>query len=138
MQGSLAAMHFSNYNDDLLATMQAFSTEHLYRAADLESLSALADGDNFKWHFLSELYRVLGLHHDYSVDTHPHTIYQNQVIQRCLSTQASLGYSGASMRPSLSASVAQTTLDLRYVASGLLYAGRSRPGTEGELKNQGT
>ncbi len=137
MQGSLAAMTFPCYSDDLLATMQAFTSQHLYNSAAVGPLPAVADSDTFKWQFLSEMYRVLGLQYDYSVDAHPQQIIQNNVIQRCLATQASLGHAGAITRPSLPAIVARTTLELRYVAYCFIYSLRSKPGSDGELKNPG-
>ena len=137
MQGSLAALTFPFYSDDLQTTMQAFASQHLYSGAALGPLSALGDSDTFKWHFLTEMYRVLGLQYDYSVDTHPQQIIQNSIIQRCLSTQASLGRAGESQRPSLSAVVAHTTLELRYIGYCLIYVTRGKQGSDGELKNPG-
>ena len=137
MQGSLAAMTNPSHSDDLLATIQAFANQHLYIDALAGSLPALADSDTFKSHFLSEMYRVLGLQYDYSVDSHPQQIIQNTLIQKCLSIQASVGLAGISKRPSLPSIVAQTTLELRHVAYTYLLATRSKPGTDSELKNPG-
>ena len=137
MQASLTAMNFSFYHciDDLLAMMQSFFNRRLYSRAVLEALPAGAENDAFKWFFLSEMYRVLGLQFDY--DTHPQQILQSNTIQRCLSTQASLGYAGASRRPSLSAIVAQTTLDLRYVAYAYLAATKSKGGSDSDAYKPG-
>jgi hypothetical protein len=137
MQGSLAAMNFPSYSDDLVATMQQFSHQHLYKGSDLAASPKLVEIDAFKSHFLSEVYRVLGLQYDYSVDVHPQQIIQNQVIQKCLATQASLGYAGRISRPSLSSVVAQATLDLRHAAYSHIYVSRAKPGADGELKNPG-
>ena len=137
MQGSLAAMTNPSHSDDLLATMQAFANQHLYLDALAGSLPALADGDMFKSHYLSEMYRVLGLQYDYSVDPHPQQIIQNTLIQKCLSIQTSLGLAGISKRPSLPSIVAQTTLELRHAAYTYLLATRNKPGTDSELKNPG-
>jgi len=137
MQGSLAAMNMPSYNDDLVATMQQFSHQHLYKGVDLATSPRLVEIDVFKSHFLSEVYRVLGLQYDYSVDVHPQQIIQNQMIQKCLATQVSLGYAGRSVRPSLSSVVAQTTLDLRHAAYSHMYVSRAKPGSESELKNPG-
>ena len=137
MQASLTAMNSSFYHciDDLLAVLQAFVSRRMYSSAILEALPASADSDAFKWYFLSEMYRVLGLQFDY--DTHPQQILQNNLIQRCLSTQASLGYAGASMRPSLSAIVAQTILDLRYVAYAYLAATKAKVGPDTDANKPG-
>ncbi len=137
MQGSLAAMNLPSYNDDLVATMQQFSNQHLYEGVDLANSPRLAEISVFKSHFLSEVYRVLGLQYDYSVDNHPQQIIQNQVIQKCLATQVSLGYAGRSGRPSLSSVVAQATLDLRHAAYSHMYVSRAKLGSDGELKNPG-
>lgn len=137
MQGSLAAMNLPSYNDDLVATMQQFSHQHLYEGMDPATSPMLAEVDLFKSHFLSEVYRVLGLQYDYSVDAHPQQIIQNQVMQKCLATQASLGYAGRSGHPSLPSIVAQATLDLRHAAYSHMYASRAKPGSDGELKNPG-
>lgn len=137
MHGSLAAMTFPSYNDDILATMQGFANQHLYVGTALESLPAVGDNSTFSWHFLSEMYRVLGLQYDYSVDTTPPQIIHNVMLQRCLSTQAALGYAGANTRSSLPAAVAQTTLDLKYVAYAFIYSIKSKQGPDDELKNPG-
>lgn len=137
MQGSLAAMNLPGYNDDLIATMQQFSQQHLYKGVDIATSPRLAEIDVFKSHFLSEVYRVLGLQYDYSVDAHPQQIIQNQVIQKCLATQTSLGYAGRSNRPSLSAVVAQVTLDIRHAAYSYMCVKMAKPGSDGDLKNPG-
>lgn len=137
MQGSLAAMSVPSYSDDLIATMQQFSNRHLYDGQDLAIPAVLAETGEFKSHFLSEVYRVLGLQHDYSVDPHPQQIIQNQVIQKCLGTQASLGFAGMRGRTSLSSVVAQLTLDLRHTAFSYLFVSKGKMTPDGELKNPG-
>lgn len=137
MQGSLAALSSVSYNDDLLATLKLFESQHLTAGSDLVILPALSDRDTFTFRFLSETYRILGLHYDYSIDSQPQHIVSNQILQRCLNTQASLAYRGASIRPSLSGSVAQIILDLRYVAFVLVCIARSKPGSDADLKNPG-
>ena len=137
MQGSLAAMNFPFYSDDLLATMQTFFEQDLLSNSFLGQLPVAANNELFKSKFLSEMYRVLGLQYDYSIDANPQQIMQNHIIQRCLSTQASLGYAGAKTHASLPALVAQTMLDLRYVAYPLMHLIRSKPGADSELKNPG-
>ena len=138
MQGSLATMNSQSYNDDLLATMQTFASQHLYASAALEPLPVMGDHNMFNWNFLSEMYRVLGLQCDYSINTGLQHIISNGPIHRCLSTQAALGYAGSATRPSLSSIVAQTTLNLRYVALAFVLSKKTKPGTDDdELKNPG-
>ena len=128
MQNSLASMASPIYSDDLLSTMQAFESQHLYKAVTLVPPPSEADSDTFKWRFLSEMYRVLGLHVDYSIDAHPQQIINNGAMQRCMGIQASLGWEGASLRPSLPALVAQTALELKHSAYAVMALMRLKPG----------
>ncbi|KAL6717958.1 Mediator of RNA polymerase II transcription subunit 16 [Lecanora helva] len=128
-------MAVPSYSDDLLATMQAFATQHLYLDGVAGSLPALAHNETFKWHYLSEMFRVLGLQYDYSIDPQPQQIFQNNLIQKCLSTQASISATKVDKRLSIPALVAQTTLELRHVAYAYILASKGKPGSDSELKN---
>ena len=126
LQGSLAILNPITYSDDLLATLETFTSQHLFQ----ETLQG-NPAESFKWRFLSEVYRLLGLQYDYSLNAQDNSLLKAAVIQRCLSLQASLGFNGTrNVPPSLSSQVAQSILDLRFVAYALMMAKKSR--TEGK------
>ena len=129
LQGSLAILNPITYSDDLLATLETFTTHHLFQ----DTLQC-NPAESFKWRFLSEVYRLLGLQYDYSLNAQDNSLLKAAVIQRCLSLQASLGFNGTrNVPPSLSSQVAQCILDLRFIAYALMMAKKSR--TEGKPRS---
>ncbi len=107
---------FLGHVDDLLATMQAFLAQLLSGSVPLDPFSTLADPEQFSSRFLSELYLVLSFSIDYATEAHPSQAIQNNTIWRFISTQAALGYAGNEKPTILSAIVARTMLNTRYVA----------------------
>ena len=91
--------------------MQNFLGERMSEVVDSKSTS-----NNIKASVLSEIYRVLGIIVDFSVDPQLDQLFKNSTIQRCLSMQASLGYHGESKPRSLPSKVAWTILKLRITA----------------------
>ena len=129
LQGSLAVLNLGTCSDDLLATLNTFTSQHVFQDTDLGN-----SADMFKWRFLSEVYRLLGLQYDYSVNANYETLVRNTLIQRCLSLQASLGFHGTrNVPPTLPSQVAQTILDLRFVAYAIMMTESMKPTSEGEL-----
>lgn len=122
-------------SDDCLAAMQAFSNQFLEHRP--QPGLTLAGSTNFSSHFLSEFCRILAFPIDYSPDAQQSSLISNQYIQRLLSAQAALGFSGESSPPSLPARVAHTIMNQRYIATSLYTFLRPKSPTENELKNPG-
>ncbi|KAG7006694.1 hypothetical protein G7Y79_00013g034660 [Physcia stellaris] len=115
------ALHFStacsshgNYQDDLIAVIQLFSKQH-------------PDG-NTQRDFLSEIYRVLEVRLDHSLESHPDYLFKSPMVQRCLGMQLSLGSSGERHPRPLPAKIAQAFLDVRSVTLILTYTLKSIAG----------
>lgn len=135
MQSSIASTSHGNHHDDLLALMQLFSKQHEMQQVQLGSMLISNIGKNF----LSEIYRVLGINVDYALNPNP-DILRNQMIQRCLSMQGSLGYEGEQKHGSLPAKIAWTILNLRFISLSFAFAFKKpagAPGAEPETKRPG-
>ncbi|KAL9116271.1 MAG: hypothetical protein Q9187_007206, partial [Circinaria calcarea] len=89
MQSSLACMS-SNNNDDLLMALQAFLRQMESGNSHLDQNIPLI----VEQKFLYELYRALGVNLDQAFDTQPDKILRHQMIQKCFSIQAALGFKG--------------------------------------------
>lgn len=141
MQSSVASLNNLN-NEDIVAALQAFSNQYLLDQVQAGHPPTLLVPDTFKSHFLSELYRTIGVHVDYSIDPQLQKVLQSNhglTLQRCLSVQAALGYAGGSHRPSLSAILAWTILNVRSIV--MVYMGfisSRKPGVENELSKPET
>ncbi|KAI9801030.1 MAG: hypothetical protein M1825_003565 [Sarcosagium campestre] len=89
--------------------------------------------------FINETYRALGLSVDHSIELHRDQLYRNINLQRCLSMQDSLGFSGQGSQRSLAAKVAWLTLDLRLVALKFAYTfNQSGSKSNGQSQNDFT
>ena len=140
MQSSVASLNNLN-NEDIVAALQAFSNQYLHGQAQAGHPPTLYNPDTFKSHFMSELYRTIGVRVDYSIDPQLQQLLQSNqgiTLQRCLSVQAALGYAGGSHRPSLSATLAWTILNIRSVVMVFMGTISKRPGVENELGKPGT
>ena len=106
--------HHNNI-DDVLATIQQILTP------------------DFEAEFLSEIVRALSLSVDHSADPQHEKLFRNPVLQRCLSTQNSLGYKGDHAHRSLTAKIAWSTLHLRLVALTFAFTFNTgaKPGASG-------
>lgn len=136
LQFSIACTSHGNYNDDLLAMMQLFVHQHSNELAR-QGLTKTSVEETF----LIEIYRVLGVHVDHSVDPQLDQLFKNQMIQRCLSMQLSLGYQGESKHRSLPAKVAWTILNIRFAALIFAWAFKrpvGAPGPESDPKTTGS
>ena len=120
LQFSIACTSYGNHHDDLLAVMQLFSNQH-------SNISARSAQGSIEGVFLSEIYRVLGVNVDHSGDPQPEQLFRNQMIQRCLSMQLSLGYQGETKHRSLSAKIAWTILNLRFASLIFAFAFKKPP-----------
>ena len=140
MQSSVASLNNLN-NEDLVAALQAFSNQYLHAQAQAgDDPTTLFHPDCFKSHFLSELYRTIGVRVDYSIDPQLQQLLssnQGLTLQRCLSVQAALGYAGGSHRPSLSAVLAWVILNIRSVVIVSVGTMTRKPGVENELAKPG-
>lgn len=134
LQFSIACTSHGNHTDDLLAVMQSFLKQ---RSNDWTEQGPLLW--NLEENFLSGIFRVLGVNIDHSVDPQPEQLFRSTLIQRCLSMQTSLGYSGERKHRSLSAKVAWTILNLRYTSLVLAYSFRKPnvPGADSDIKKPG-
>ena len=139
MQSSVASLNNLN-NEDLVAALQAFSNQYLHAQVQAADPPTLFHPDSFKSHFLSELYRTIGVRVDYSIDPQLQQLLssnQGLTLQRCLSVQAALGYAGGSHRPSLSAVLAWVILNIRSVVMVSVGTMSRKPGGENELAKPG-
>ncbi|CAF9909793.1 mediator complex subunit [Imshaugia aleurites] len=135
MQSSVASLNNLN-NDDLVAALQAFSTQYLHGQTQTGHPRTLFSPDAFKSHFLSELYRTIGVRVDYSIDPQLQQLLQSNqgiILQRCLSIQAALGFAGECHRPSLSAILAWTILNIRSAVMVFMGIISRKPGVENEM-----
>lgn len=94
---------------------------------------------NFEENFLVDIYRVLGVNIDHTAEAQPDQLFRNAVIQRCLSMQMSLGYSGEMQHRSCSSKVALTVLHLRFTSLILAFSFKKPqvPGGESEFRKPG-
>ena len=139
MQSSVASLNNLN-NEDVIAALQTFSNQHLHSPVQVGDPPTLFNPDTFKTHFLSELYRTVGVRVDYSIDPQLQQLLssnQGLTLQRCLSVQAALTYAGGCDRPSLSASLAWTILNIRSVVIVSVGTMSRKPGVENELSKPG-
>jgi hypothetical protein len=135
LQYSIACFSHGSHHDDLLAIMQLFLIQH----SSLCSQYGLTQS-SVERTFLVEVYRVLGVNIDHSIDAQAEQLFRNQMIQRCLSMQLSLSYQGEGKHRSLPAKVAWTFLNLRYTSLMFAWALKkpsSGPGADNEAKNPG-
>lgn len=142
MQSSVASLNNLN-NEDIVAALQAFSNQYLHDQAQAQTghPPTLFNPNTFKLHFLSELYRTIGVQVDYSIDPQMQQLLQSNqglTLQRCLSVQAALGYAGGSHRPSPSAILAWTFLNIRSVVMVFMGTISRKQGVENELGKPGT
>ncbi|KAL8694350.1 MAG: hypothetical protein Q9218_000987 [Villophora microphyllina] len=77
--------------------------------------------------FLSNMNRVVSLDVDYSGDKRTEIYLRNNLYQKTLSMQLSLGYWGEQQRQSLSSKVASAILQLRWAALTFAFGLRSSP-----------
>lgn len=139
MQSSVASLNNLN-NEDLVAALQAFSNQYLHSQVQAGDAPTFFNPNDFKSHFLSELYRTIGVRVDYSIDPQLQQLLQSTqglTLQRCLSVQAALGYAGGSHRPSLSAILAWTILNVRSIVMVSMGTMSRKPGVENELSRPG-
>ena len=121
---STACASFGSYQDDLVAAIQTFSRQHPH--------------GNIERNFLSEICRVLEVRLDHSVEPQLDYLFKSSMIQRCLSMQLSLGYTGQRKSRSLPAKVAHALLDIRATTLVMTYTLRSMgaPNPETDPKKQ--
>ena len=139
MQSSVASLNNLN-NEDIVAALQAFSNQYLQGQVQAGDTPTLFNPDTFKSHFLSELYRTIGVRVDYSIDPQLQQLLQSNqglTLQRCLSVQAALGYAGGSHRPSLSAILAWTILNVRSIVMVSVGTMSRKQGVENEMSKPG-
>ena len=136
---SLGAPPMGIPSDDCMATMQAFSDQFLENQIQLEPGPVLANSSNFGYQFLSGFCRILELPIDYSSNAqHLHIqLLAKPYLQRMLSAQATLGYSGEYNPRPLSTMVAYTILNLRYIACNFATVLSGKKPAESELRNPG-
>lgn len=136
LQFLIACTNPGNHHDDLLAIMQLFLNQHPDNWMPVGEAQT-----SIEVTFLNDIYRILGVHFDYFVDSPPQQLFKNQMTQRCLSMQMSLGFRGERKHRSIPAKVAWTLLNIRCAALIFTFAfknPRNAPGSEGEAKNPGT
>lgn len=123
------------HHDDLIAVMRSFLIQH----SSLCFQHGLTEG-SVERTFLVEIYRVLGVNIDHSIDPQPEQLFRNQLIQRCLAMQMSLSYQGERKHRSLPAKVAWAFLNLRYASLIFAWAFKKPsgdPGGESDIMKPG-
>ena len=139
MQSSVASLNNLN-NEDIVAALQAFSNQYLHSQVHAGDAPTLFNPNDFKSHFMSEMYRTIGVRVDYSIDPQLGQLLQSSqglTLQRCLSVQAALGCAGESHRPSLPAILAWTILNVRSIVMVSVGTMSRKPGPENELSRPG-
>ena len=128
-QLSYTCMIPTGYAEDTLCVLQTFSQYVLIDALPDTDMSypRLADREEFHNQLLSEIYRIMGLNLDKSMDSTADHAYQNPRLQRCLNLQPSFGYAGEDFSRSLPGLVASTALGLRYCSMLLSMAFTKNP-----------
>ena len=140
MQCAIANLNILN-NEDIVAALQGFSNQYLHAQTQAGHPPTLLNPDTFKSHFLSELYRTIGVRADFSIESQLSQLLssnQGLNLQRCLSVQAAVGCAGWSNRPSLSAILAWTILNTRCLVMVFMGTIGRKPGVESELGRPGT
>lgn len=136
MQFTETLMNGMSHVDDLLATMQTFTSEIMSGHFQLDPFSALADPEQFHLRFLSESHTVLGFPIDYSIEAQTGQAVQNSAVYRFISTQAALRYAGDGRPTTMPGIVARTMLNTRYIA--LAFGNALGKPTDNRLKTPGT
>lgn len=114
LQFSTACASYSSYQDDLIAVMQLFFKQHPHGDTERE--------------FLSEIYRVLEVRLDHSLEPQPDYLFKSPTVQRCLGMQLSLGYSGEAKPRPLPTKIAKAFLDIRSTTLLMTYTLKSISG----------
>lgn len=124
--------------DDLLAAMQIFVIQYLNNQTDCDAVPSLSMKSSFDRRFMSEIYRILGVRIDHSMESQPDQLFRTLLVQRVLSIQAAFGYSGLGEQRSLTGNVAWATLNIRCISLSIAWAcQKSKPHTENGLKHPG-
>lgn len=105
-----------NYAEDVYFALQIFTNQYLVSQVQTGGLPFLAYRDNFCAHLSGEMFRMLDIDLDHSMDTQPDAAFRKFNLQRCLNLQASLGFYGTHVRRSLPGLVAWTILNSRFCA----------------------
>ena len=130
---AISCTSVGSYNEDLLAVIQLFSRQHSRDWTEQGEFEG-----SLEEYFLNEIYRVLQVNLDHAIEPQPDYLFKNQLVQRCLSMQVCLGFSGETQHRSLANKVAWTILNLRYSFILLAYVlKRPNPGSESEVKKPG-
>ena len=122
IQLSKACRNGTNH-DDLLAILQRFFDEQVSLGLDQQA---------FVHRFLAELYRVLQVNTSHTLTASPDELLRLPQIQKCLSVQVSLGYSGEEKYRTLSAKCAWTLLNVRMVSLSFAFAFKKPADANGE------
>ena len=120
-----------NNNDDLLMAMQVFLRQIEGGRSQLD----LNISFPVEQKFLYELYRALSVNLDQTFDTQPEKLLRHQMIQKCFSIQAALGFKGRNGNRDIPSKLAWALLNLRMIAIMIAFAfsrsnGPSSPDSE--------
>lgn len=108
----------NNNNDDLLTAIQVFLRQNESAVSQLDrNISS-----HVEQKFLYELYRALRVNLDQAFDTQPEKLLRHQMIQKCFSIQATLGFKGRDGNRDIPSKLAWTLLNLRMIALMIAFA----------------
>lgn len=123
--------------DDLLATMQLFATQFLETQTEWDVVPTLSGKSSFDERFMNEIYRILDVKTDHSMETNPDPLFKTPLVQRVLSIHATLGFSGVRMYRSVASNLAWATLNIRYLSVAFVFACQKKSAPDSELRNPG-
>ena len=135
LHNSIGAV-INNNTDDLVMVMQQF----LHELPSHTSPESIDLRSKMRTEFLSELYRVLEINLDRVLDPQSDKLLRHQTLQRGLSLQAALGFTGRNETRSLSSKLAWTMTSLRIISLTFFLAfakSSSAQGSETELSKPG-
>ncbi|KAI9804371.1 MAG: mediator complex subunit [Piccolia ochrophora] len=99
-----------------LALQFAYSCTNHVNNDDIRVLLERLGNTYVEQHFVNEIYRALNMSVDHSVESQAEKLFRNNILQRCLSMQDSLGFEGDRSHREAPAKLAWLTLHLRQLA----------------------
>ena len=130
LQTVLCCQSQGNNHDDISAVMRHFVVHHLTEEPYAKFVQT----------FMSEFYRFVGLHVDYSGDMKPEIYLKAGFHQTTLSLQLSLGFNGVWKHSTLSGKIAYSILQLRWASLSFamgLKSSTANPSPEEQLARTG-
>ena len=123
----------SSCTEDVLSTVQLFTSQYLNIQIQPHFAPSLAIGPNFNRRLLGGIYHTLGVILDHTLEAQVEQPHKNIYFQRCLGVQASLGSPGECLLRPTEGTVALVMLSLKHFSTVLLYVcAKKADGSESE------